>query len=136
MTIAEKILKKHKLRITPIRLDVINSFSQAGRALSSNDIEQSIVDVDRITLYRTLKSFEDKGVIHKALDGTSIQKYALCESNCTEDHHHDEHVHFHCLVCEDTVCLDHITLPNLTLPSGYSVKETNIIVNGTCQKCG
>ncbi|MFZ1456094.1 MAG: transcriptional repressor, partial [Saprospiraceae bacterium] len=79
----EKILKKHHLRHTPFRAEVLQIFANAGKALSSHDIESQLSDADRITLYRTLKSFEEKGIIHKAIDGTITQKYAICEAHCT-----------------------------------------------------
>jgi len=135
MSTSEKILKKHNLRITQFRMDVINVFNKAGHALSSNDIEGKLKDADRITLYRTLKSFEEKGIIHKAVDGTITQKYAICESNCDEHHHHDQHVHFHCAQCENTFCIDNVFVPDILLPQGFKVASTNMVVNGTCEKC-
>lgn len=135
MSPSEKILKKHNLRITQFRMDVINVFNKAGHALSSNDIETKLKDADRITLYRTLKSFEEKGIIHKAVDGTITQKYAICESNCDEHHHHDQHVHFHCERCENTFCMDDVFVPTIHLPTGFNVSSTNMVVNGTCEKC-
>lgn len=135
MSLAEEILKKHALRITPFRLEVIEVFSQAGHALSSADVEAMLKDADRITLYRTLKSFEDKGIIHKAIDGTITQKYALCEAECDQHHHNDEHIHFHCLKCENTFCLDHVYIPKITLPSGFTVTQTDMAVSGYCEKC-
>jgi len=136
METAENILKKHHLRVTQFRLDVISIFTTAGRALASHDIEEKLQDADRITLYRTLKSFEDKGIIHKAIDGTLTQKFALCEAQCNEHHHHDEHVHFHCLRCENTFCMDHVYVPKVVLPSGFTAEQTNMIVNGVCESCG
>lgn len=131
----ESILKKHDLRVTQFRIDVLNLFYGSKKALSANEIEQQMLESDRITLYRTLKSFEEKGVIHKAIDGTNIQKFALCESECTEHHHQDEHVHFHCIACSNTFCLEGVSVPTLTLPDGYVVNQANLIVNGICKQC-
>jgi Fur family ferric uptake transcriptional regulator len=132
---AQHILRRHGLRITQFRLDTIDLFLAAGKALSSADVETSLPDPDRITLYRTLKTLEDKGIIHKALDGTQVQKFALCESNCSEHHHHDEHVHFHCTKCENTFCLDDVFVPQVNMPAGFVASESNMIVNGLCGRC-
>lgn len=132
---AANILQKHKLRITPIRKNVIDVFLNSGCALSSADIENQLMDSDRITLYRTLKSFEDKGIIHRAIDGTLVQKYALCESQCDEHHHHDEHIHFRCRVCENTFCVDNVSVPQVQLPEGFSIQQMDMVISGTCKKC-
>ena len=135
MSAAEQILRNHGLRITQFRMDTVQLFLLAGKALSSADVEASLRDSDRITLYRTLKTLEDKGVIHKAIDGTQVIKYALCESSCDEHHHHDKHIHFHCTRCENTVCLDHVFVPDVTLPAGFVATEAHMIVNGVCESC-
>lgn len=135
MGAAESLLKKHRLRITQFRIDTVDIFLRAGKALSSADIESVLSEPDRITLYRTLKTFEDKGIIHKAIDGTQTLKYALCEASCDEHHHHDEHVHFHCTHCDSTFCLDHVYVPHVTLPTGFMARDTNMIVNGICNDC-
>lgn len=135
MTPAVQILKKHKLRVTPFRVDVLDIFFIAEHALSAADLEAKLIDPDRITLYRTLKSFEEKGVIHKAIDGTSNTKFALCEAHCHEHNHKDEHVHFHCLKCENTFCIDSVFIPDVSLPNGFKVTQTDMIVSGVCEKC-
>jgi Fur family transcriptional regulator, ferric uptake regulator len=132
---ASVLLKKHGLKITQMRLDVISVFSGTKHALSSNDIEAKLHGIDRITLYRTIKSFEDKGIIHKAIDGTATPKFALCEDDCTTHHHHDRHVHFHCQKCENTFCLEHVFIPEVELPTGFTLLNTNMIVNGVCEEC-
>ena len=136
VTRSESILRKHGMRITQFRLDVLDIITSSDFALSNQDLETRLRDSDRITLYRTLKSFEDKGIIHRALDSTQTAKYALCEGECSEHQHHHKHVHFHCIVCENTFCVDHVTIPAIQLPSGYKVKDINIVVDGTCEKCG
>ncbi len=135
MMSTDNILKKHNLRVTPFRTLVLSLFTSAGKALSSHDLETELQDADRITLYRTLKSFEEKGIIHKAIDGTITQKYALCENECSEYHHHDEHVHFHCEKCENTFCLEQVFVPRVRMPDGFSAKQTNMVVSGVCDHC-
>ena len=131
----EEILKKHGLRNTKFRNEVLQVFCNYNHALSSNDIENILNHSDRITLYRTLKHFEEKGVIHKAIDGTSIVKYALCEADCSVAAHHDHHVHFHCQKCENTFCLEHVHIPTIDLPSGYTYKSMDMVVEGICNNC-
>jgi Fur family ferric uptake transcriptional regulator len=135
MTSSVEILKNHKLRITPFRVEVLDIFAKAEFALTMGDIENKLVGFDKVTLYRTLKSFEEKGVIHKALDGTNHPKFAICEAHCQEHHHYDEHVHFHCLKCENTFCVESVFIPEVTMPDGFKVKQTDIIVSGVCEKC-
>jgi Fur family transcriptional regulator, ferric uptake regulator len=129
-----QVLKKHNLRNTPFRLQVADVFVNAEAAITLKEIEKKLKDFDRITLYRTLKSFEQQGVIHK-IASTGEPKYALCQDKCEEDHHHHDHIHFHCDSCAKTFCVDVDSLPGIKLPENYSMKELEIIVKGTCSKC-
>lgn len=129
------ILKGANLRVTPVRSRVLEIFDTTEFALSNQEIEDALNTVDRVTLYRTLKSFEQKGIIHKVVDGTGQDKFAMCEHHCTEDHHHDEHIHFNCDQCGNTFCVDDVGIPNITLPKGYTVQSTNIVMKGVCDKC-
>ncbi|MBK9256480.1 MAG: transcriptional repressor [Saprospiraceae bacterium] len=135
MANSEALLKKHNMRVTQFRVDVADIISESKHALSSNDIEARLQDPDRITLYRTLKSFEDKGIIHKAIDGTNTAKYAMCESGCDEHKHEHQHLHFHCDSCGNTFCVEDVTIPEIRLPKGYSLTEVNIIASGKCKDC-
>lgn len=135
MNTSEETLKKHSLKVTGFRVDVLGLFSDAKYALALNDIESGLQEFDRITLYRTLKSFEDKGIIHKIVDGSGNQKYAMCEGECSEHHHDDEHVHFHCDNCDHTFCLDHVHIPEIKLPGGYVFKNAQMTVKGLCKNC-
>lgn len=131
----ENILKSNGLRITESRVDLLNLFVQSEASLSNQDIEEALPDADRITMYRTLKSFEEKGIIHRALDHTQTTRYALCHSDCSTHDHHDNHVHFHCDRCDNTYCVEEATVPYIKVPEGYEVEAVDIIMNGTCDKC-
>lgn len=130
-----ELLRNHNLRVTDIRKDVLNVFLSQRVAISQSDLENSLPNSDRITMYRTLKSFQDKGLIHLALDSTNVAKYALCADHCDEHDHNDEHVHFHCESCGNTFCVEEVEIPMISMPGGYSVSSTNVVLNGTCQRC-
>ena len=89
-----RILTANKLSKTEVRKKVLSLFISSDNALSLQEIESSFEKIDRITLYRTLKTFESKGIIHKAIDGTNHPKYAMCEESCDEHNHNDNHAHF------------------------------------------
>ena len=129
------LLKKNGLRATPVRKELLQMFMNAKNALSNHDIENKMSDIDRVTLYRTLKSFQEKGIIHRAYDNTDTAKYAACSDHCDAHAHHDEHLHFHCSSCDNTFCVDEIPIPKLEMPQGFTAKSTNIVVEGTCGEC-
>lgn len=130
-----QILKQHKLRVTDNRLTLLQVFSDAASALSAQDIENLMPEADRVTLYRTLKSFQEKGIIHKAIDGTDTPRFAMCVAQCTEHSHHDEHVHFRCTICQHTFCLNDVFVPQVHTPAGFKVSSTHMVVEGICASC-
>jgi Fur family ferric uptake transcriptional regulator len=132
---ATQLLKSNGLRKTQIRLDVLHTFLTSEQAYGQGDIEQIHPTTDRISLYRTLKTFEDKGIIHQAVDGSGKMKYALCKHNCTEHEHLDHHAHFHCTNCEKTICLDSISVPEVELPKNYQLKQSHLVLSGICEDC-
>jgi len=131
-----KLLRKYGLRITDVRIMILKLFLNSKMALSEFNVEQKLENkCDRVTVYRTLKSFVEKGIIHKVLDEGNIVKYAICGSDCNEAVHHHEHVHFKCNVCGSTVCLENIPIQKIKLPVGYKQEESNLLVLGTCKNC-
>jgi Fur family transcriptional regulator, ferric uptake regulator len=133
----EDFLKGYDLRSTGCRRDVLNLFFSEPYALSQAFLEENLHhQYDRVTIYRTLKSFLDAGFIHKVLDDAGGIKYALCSEDCSpKHHHHDRHVHFKCKQCGKTICMDDIKIPALHIPGSYHPEEINILVTGTCASC-
>jgi len=131
----KQLLKSHNLRITPFREQVLELFMVNDSAISSRNIQDELKSADRITVYRTLKSFIEKGLVHEAFDGTDTPKYALCEDHCNEHAHHDQHVHFHCHSCDQTFCVEDVEVPYVSTPKGFKVSSTNIILKGECEGC-
>lgn len=135
-TEVKKLLKNHSLRLTQSRGDVISVFLGKEVAVSHGDIESEIDGkYDRVTIYRTLKSFIDKGLIHKVLDDSGATRYALCHDHCSEDAHQHNHIHFKCQRCDRTTCLDLVYIPEVKLPEGFKAVESNYLISGICKKC-
>ena len=66
--VLKETLKEHRLRNTQCRTDILAIFYEHDFALSHADIEDRVSEhYDRVTVYRTLKTFVDKGLIHMEL---------------------------------------------------------------------
>jgi Fur family transcriptional regulator, ferric uptake regulator len=132
--VEQKLVDK-KINPTAMRLLVLDLLLKQSSAISLSDIEKNLEPADRTTIYRTLKTFEEKGLTHTIDDGTGTPKYALCMEECDDNEHHDLHVHFYCTSCKETFCLANSKIPDVMLPSGFAPSEMNLIVKGTCDKC-
>lgn len=133
---AQDLLKKYQLSVTDSRLSVLHIFMQAGGALSHSDIESRLKGLhDRVTVYRTLQTFADKGIIHQIPTTDNAVLYALCKEDCAGGHHHDNHVHFLCTECEITTCLDDVMVPTVKLPRGFRQNDVKMVVTGVCKLC-
>jgi Fur family transcriptional regulator, ferric uptake regulator len=105
-------------------------------ALAHADIEKkSGASFDRVTVYRTLQTFVEKGIVHTIPTADNSIRYALCKDECSEGHHQDHHVHFICKQCGSTLCLEDISVPEVKLPKGYQSMQVEVVVNGVCKDC-
>ena len=114
---------------------MLETLQKQKAAVSLLDLEAAFEKADRITLFRTLKTFEEKGLIHRIEDGSGSAKYALCADACSEGHHHDLHVHFFCNKCQETFCLPKSKVPEVPLPEHFKQEEVNLLVKGVCGSC-
>jgi Fur family ferric uptake transcriptional regulator len=132
---ADELLKKH-LSITGGRKKILELFLQHDGALSHSDIEKKAGEkFDRVTVYRTLQTFLEKGLIHSIPTADNSIRYALCKDECSGGHHHDDHVHFICNACGITVCLEGVTVPRIELPGGYLGEQVDMLISGVCKSC-
>jgi len=131
----ENKLKGKDINPTAMRLLVLEFLTKQNAAISLTDLEKGMAPSDRITLYRTLKTFEEKGLVHSIEDGTGATKYALCEEDCDGENHHDLHVHFYCNTCKETFCLPNTQIPDISLPLNFLRQEMNLIIKGICDQC-
>ncbi|WP_034888688.1 Fur family transcriptional regulator [Gillisia sp. Hel_I_29] len=134
----EKIVKKLEskgIRPTAMRLMTYKRLAQLKVAISLGELEKNFERSERSTLFRTMKTFEEKGIVHQIEDGTGIIKYALCEEDCECEVGNDLHLHFHCNNCNETVCLTENKIPHINLPDGYITEDINLVVKGICERC-
>ena len=131
-----EILKRNQLSVTGSRTKILELFQETNGALAHADIEKKTDETyDRVTIYRTLQTFVEKGIIHTIPTADNSVRYALCKDECTTGHHHDNHVHFICDDCGTTYCLDNITVPEVILPKGFTQKRADVLVSGICKNC-
>ena len=128
------ILKNHDLRITNCRQSVLEVFLACSHALSTPELEEKLSHFDRVTLYRTLHSFTEKGILHIIPDDSGAARYGICFETCSPGEHQHNHVHFKCDDCGNISCLTHHDIPKIQVP-GFLIKDINMILRGTCSSC-
>jgi Fur family ferric uptake transcriptional regulator len=132
----DELLRRNQLSVTGSRRKILELFLQQDGALSHSDIEKKASEkFDRVTVYRTLQAFVEKGLIHSIPTSDNSIRYALCKDECTAGQHRDDHVHFICNICGNTVCLEEVVVPGIKLPRGYVVQQVEMLVSGICKSC-
>ena len=130
----EQKLENRNIKPTTMRLLVLRQLVETGAAISLKDLEGKFERADKATLYRTLKTFEDKKLIHSIDDGTGSVKYGLCEEGC-ECEPQDQHIHFHCAKCGETYCLTQSRIPQIQIPTGFNASSASMVYKGSCANC-
>ena len=130
---AEEILNAHDLKNTGCRKFILGELLKSDTALSENEIKDPFPELfDRVTFYRTLKTLEEKDIIHRIVLNDNTVKYAL------NRHHHDfeeMHSHFHCEKCDDVLCLSGKTKFEAELPRDFIKREVYVVIEGLCAGC-
>lgn len=130
------LLRQRRLSVTDGRKQILQFFLEKEGALSHGDIEKKAgASFDRVTIYRTLQTFVDKGLIHSIPSADNSIRYALCKDECADGHHQHHHVHFVCNQCQQTFCLDEVATPTVKLPRGYQAAEIELLAKGICRAC-
>ena len=130
----ENIIKNHQLSVTKIRKKVLRVFLKSLKPLTLQDIRLLVGPIDRITLFRILSVFEDKGILHRIRLETGKVLYALCQEKCQGGKHNHKHIHFKCESCDNVSCLTIDNFPTFSIPN-YQFNNININVSGFCQSC-
>lgn len=133
---ATQLLRNINMSVTESRREILDLFlKNRGDALRHSDIEKQLDSLDRVTIYRTLLAFTEKGLIHSIPGSDGTARYALCHGHCADGQHHDNHVHFHCRGCGSTQCLDDVSIPLVKLPKGFFSDQIEMVITGYCNRC-
>lgn len=131
MEIITDFLKSHSLAGTAIRRQVLNQLWDDETALTQKEIEERLPpETDRVTLYRTLKLFTEKGILHKIVLNGDIQKFKKAGRFRKSDH-----AHFYCTNCHKLLCMPLLDVDLSNLPQGFRFSSARIIVEGICDHC-
>jgi Fur family ferric uptake transcriptional regulator len=131
---AREMLKAAKLYCTHGRIDILTVLMKAGKPLSHDQIAglSGGKRFDKVTIYRTLESLLDVGLVHKAFMDKRAWHFELAH-NCTE---HQCHPHFTCTSCGETHCLTGISLPMAKSPyKGFVINRQQVRLEGLCPAC-
>ena len=131
------ILSKHGISRTKFRVMLLSLFFTSKKSLLIEDIlEYFNNSINKVTVYRSLESFEKKGLIHQVPDRNNFKRYSLCkDEECGISSHNHNHGHFICYSCNQTFCVEDIKSPEITCLKGFDVKKLKLILEGYCAEC-
>jgi Fur family transcriptional regulator, ferric uptake regulator len=124
------------LKVTPVRLAVLEILGSAPQALQAREILEAIRTrrrVNKVTVYRILEDFIQRGMVRRlSLDGRVSYYELACE-------HHPPHPHFQCHTCHEIQCLDPAPMTRIWTdlhgPLGNRADHIDIRIEGLCHKC-
>ncbi len=131
---AREMLKRAKLYCTEARIAILRALLEAARPLRQDQITTPTArrTFDKVTVYRTLKSLVEAGLVHRAFTYKRAWYFELAD-HCTE---HQCHPHFTCTSCGVTHCLTDISLPMARIADkGFVISRQQVRLEGLCPAC-
>jgi Fur family ferric uptake transcriptional regulator len=122
-------LRERGMRMTPQRLSVMDAVIQLEHA-TPEQVAEAVPDVDLTTVYRTLETLEQIGLLSHTHLGHGAASYRLAE---------DDHIHVVCHRCEKVVdapagLADQLAA-QLLGQRGFQLDKSHFTVFGTCAEC-
>lgn len=130
----KELLRGRSLKATSHRLNLLTQIDAYKSAMPYSAIQKSMESMDRVTLYRTLESLKEKGIIHKAFQENNESYYAICGKSCDVHHHDHDHVHFKCVKCKSVTCEMPTKQVKISIPN-MEIHKVTISVEGICNLC-
>jgi Fur family peroxide stress response transcriptional regulator len=126
--------KQHNLNITPQRVAIYQELIKSKNHPDSEDIFKKIKntfsEISLDTVYRTLSTFAEIGLIHLVEGYGEAKRY---------DPDINNHHHFRCRQCNKIVDFHDESYNSLRVPrlfqKNFKVTNVKIILEGTCDEC-
>lgn len=148
-TQAENMLRQAAVRVTDARLKVLVILLENHRALSHQEVQDALKELDRVTLYRALDCLTEAGLVHKITGDDRVFRYStgneFLSLTAARGIQH-QHAHFKCSLCSKVFCLDdepqtsslkeqlQVTLET-TLGKGFQNHDIELTIKGWCADC-
>ncbi|MCL5113211.1 MAG: transcriptional repressor [Patescibacteria group bacterium] len=131
-SIFDGVLKSNKYSITKQRKLIFDKISELA-PVSLFDLINSLKEIDRSTIYRTIDLFIKLRLIKKIDIGF---KYNIELSELFSKHHH----HFYCSKCHQIIDFDEPSgleelIYNLANKYNFKSSEHSLEINGLCSNC-
>lgn len=131
---ARQMLAAANLYRTEGRVAILKVLLEARRPVRQDQIADRLPDktTNKVTIYRTLESLVDAGVVHRAFIQERAWHFELAD-HCSEKQCHP---HFTCSNCGTTHCLTDFSVP--MAPSSYKgfvIQHQQVRLEGLCPAC-
>ena len=130
----DKLLSSVKLKRTGPRRTILGALLAVGKPQTAEEIASAISKgcPNKVTVYRTLGSLVDAGLVHRAFFDERSRHYELADK-CSESQCHP---HFVCTDCGQTRCLPEVSVPmTLNPPAGFVIHRQQVRLEGLCPEC-
>jgi hypothetical protein len=122
----------HGLRCTNCRAAIVHCLESKNEALSERALREEVgSSFDRTTFYRTMRTLEERKIIHRITAAQEGIKWALS----TPIGLPQVHAHFVCNVCDGVWCLTQLRAPVYVHRKGFTTEYVESIVHGVCSAC-
>ena len=129
---AMNLLKAAGYKKTIHRETLVRFFLVNPGPLTSEDIQKRTKGLDKVTIYRSLASFESAGLLRKIDFGDGLLRYEL---NLNDDEHHH---HVICTQCGRVDVIDHCEaspVSHIEAQTGYRSIRHSLEFFGLCPQC-
>jgi Fur family ferric uptake transcriptional regulator len=131
---ALNFIRERKIRVTNPRKEILNVLAKATRPMSSDEVFSNLKkgSSDLVTVYRSLTTLEEIGLLRRHDLGDTVRRYELSEGN----HHHH---YVRCKSCGTVEAFEGCEFENKlskTLSKkGYHMIQHSLDVMALCSSC-